>query len=74
MTTTVGYNWAKGVKLLTAMLALAFAQVASGVTHQMDCRTGEAIQFDSRLSVGDKLALALPDNELFCLELVEASL
>ena len=74
MTTAVGHNWVKGTKSLVVTLALAFAQVASGVTHQMDCCTGEAIQFDARLSVGDRLALALPGNERFCLELVEASL
>ena len=53
--------------------ALACVQLLSGATFELDCRSADAIRFESKLSVGDKLALALPDDERFDIELVETS-
>ena len=61
------------LKSCIAILTLACVQLLSGATFELDCRSAAAIRFDAKLSVGDKLALALPENERFDSELVESS-
>ena len=61
------------MKSCIAIPALACVQLLSGATFELDCRSADAIRFESKLSVGDKLALALPDDERFDIELVESS-